>query len=184
MNVIYVTGNAGKAKYFSKIIGLDIEHHDADVDEIQSLDLQEIVEHKAKKAYEQLKQPVIVEDTRYTIASLGKLPGPFVKWFEQEMGLERICRLADGDENREAAAGAAFAYYDGTIVKIFESQLAGRTPMHPKGPGGFGWNPIFIPGGQELTMAEMDEETFTKYYVQVKPFDRLREFLISLDNNK
>jgi len=36
MNVVYVTGNPGKARYFSKIIGLDIEHHDADVDEVQS----------------------------------------------------------------------------------------------------------------------------------------------------
>jgi non-canonical purine NTP pyrophosphatase (RdgB/HAM1 family) len=184
MNLVFVTGNPNKARLFSELVGRDIEHHPADTDEIQSLDLAEIVEHKAKAAYAQLKKPVIVEDTRYTIVSLGKLPGPLVKWFEQELGLERICRLADIDENRSAVAGAAFAYYDGANLEVIESQLTGKVPAQPKGPGGFGWNPIFIPDGQELTMAEMDEETFKKFYIQVKPFGRLREYLMSLDNEK
>lgn len=81
MNVVYVTGNANKAKYFSKMVGMNIPHKKADVDEMQSLDLTEIVEHKVKAAYRNLNVPVIVEDTRLTFHALGKLPGSFVKFF-------------------------------------------------------------------------------------------------------
>jgi len=118
-NVVFVTGNANKAKYFSQLVGLDIEHQPVDVPEIQSLDLPEIVEYKARVAYEKLKKPVIIEDTRFVIERLGKLPGPFIKWFEKELGLEQICRLVDEDGDRAAVAGAAFAYFDGQQLEVF-----------------------------------------------------------------
>lgn len=179
--VTFITGNPSKAKYFAELVGKDIDHHAADVPEIQSLDLAEIVEFKARAAYDQLKTPVIIEDTGVVISSLGKLPGPFIKWFEKELGLEKICRLADISDDRSATAGAAFAYYDGDELKIFKSELAGTIPEIPTGAEGFGWNPIFIPNGSSQTLGEMDDETFKNYYVQIKPFDQLKDFLASLD---
>lgn len=181
INAVYITGNPNKAKYFSELVGLEIEHHPADVPEIQSLELAEIVEFKARAAYEQLKKPVIIEDTGLVIDSLGRLPGPFIKWFEKSIGLEKICRLADIDKDRSARAGAAFAYYDGNELKIIQSELAGLIPDHPRGDEGFGWNPIFMPKDSSKTLGEMDDKTFKEFYVQIKPFRQLREFLESLD---
>ena len=62
-NLVYVTGNPHKAKHFAVMMDMEIKHLDIDLDEIQSLELREIVEDKAKKAYELVKKPVIVEDT-------------------------------------------------------------------------------------------------------------------------
>jgi non-canonical purine NTP pyrophosphatase (RdgB/HAM1 family) len=184
MNVVYVTGNAGKAKYFSKIIGLDIEHHDADVDEIQSLDAEEIAVHKAKQAYDQLKRPVIVEDTSLTLKSMGPLPVPFIKWFEVGMGLEGFCRLADFNPDRSATVSNIHVYHDGQQTHLFKSSLDGLIADHPGGEGGFGFNPCFIPIGKNQTLAEMPDEEFIEEYLKFKPILQLKEFLLELDNKK
>jgi non-canonical purine NTP pyrophosphatase (RdgB/HAM1 family) len=181
MNVIYVTGNAGKAKYFSKIIGLDIKHHDADVDEIQSLDLKEIAIYKAKQAYAQLGSPVIVEDTSLTLKSMGPLPGPFIKWFEVGLGLEGFCRLADLNQDRSATVSNVHVYYDGQKAYPFQGSLEGKIADSPRGKGGFGFNPSFIPVGKTQTMAEMTESDFIKEYLKFKPIMQLKEFLLSID---
>lgn len=179
-NVVFVTGNAGKAHYFSQLVGLEVEHHDADVDEIQSLNLKEIAAHKAKMAYDQLKKPVIVEDTSLIIKSLGKLPGPFIKWFEVELGLEGICRLADIEKDRSAEASNVHVYYDGNQFKYFAGQQAGSISEHPMGAGGFGFNPIFIPSGSQKTMAEMSDAEFKTVYLKFKKITELGKFLKSL----
>lgn len=177
MNLVYVTGNQHKARYFSEILGLDIEHAPADVDEVQSLDLVEVVTKKAMAAYEKIGRPVLVEDTKLTIDVLGNLPGPLIKWFLEELGNEGLCRLADKDPDRRAFAAAAFAYYDGKTVKTFEGGLAGSIADKPRGDSMFGWNPIFIPAGSDQTLGEMKDEDFKKAYTQIKPFQELRDFL-------
>jgi non-canonical purine NTP pyrophosphatase (RdgB/HAM1 family) len=182
--VVFVTGNANKAKYFSELIGMPIDYHSIEGHEIQSLDLKEIAKHKAKLAYEQLKRPVIVEDVSLVISCLGKLPGPFIKWFIEELGLEKICRLVDGDKNRRAVASSIYAYFDGEVFKYFEGSLNGTIADNPRGDGSFGWNPTFIPDGAQQTLGEMDDETFKKYYVQIKPLGPLAEFLSGLDNKQ
>ena len=49
-DIVFVTGNANKAKFFAKLSGLNIDHHGLDLPEIQSLDLEDVVTDKAKKA--------------------------------------------------------------------------------------------------------------------------------------
>ncbi len=181
MNVYFVSSNDHKAKYFSKMTGLDIERVSLDVDEIQSLDLKEVVEHKVKLAYERVKKPVIVEDTKLIFNALGNLPGPFIKFFLDELGVDGICKLLNGYEDRSATAGAAIAYYDGKILKIFEYEYKGRISQKPEGSSGFGWNRVFIPDGENTTLGNMSEEDFEKYYGKIKPFDQISNFLKKID---
>ena len=181
MNVVYVTGNQHKAKHFSSIVGMDIERVNVDVNEIQSLNLREVVEYKAKATYEVVKRPVIVEDTKLVFRALGALPGPFIKWFMEELGHEGLCRLVDG-KDRTAFAGAAIAYYDGENLEIFERELEGEILQSPVlGGTGFGWNAIFKPKGADKSLSEMDKQEFESWYCRVKPFDEIASFLRSLD---
>lgn len=177
MKPVYVTGNANKARYFNELVGLGIPHESVDTTEIQSLDIDEVVLAKAEEAYAQLQRPVLVEDTFLVFPILGKLPGTFIKWFLDEIGPEGLCRLADRDQKRQAVAGAAFCYYDGSEGKIVKSQLEGTVSHKPTGDTGFGWNQVFIPGRQDLTLGQMDDETFKYYYNQIKPFAAVRELL-------
>lgn len=181
MNVVFVTGNANKAKYFSELVGLTIDHHAADAAEIQSLDLVEIATHKAKEAYAQLGRPVIVEDAGVYISALGQLPGPFIKWFIQEAGLEKICRLVDANKDRSAEARDTFVYYDGDVLKHFTGSLGGKIADEPRGNGGYDWDKIFIPENEDRTLAEMNSDEYKKFHLQIKPIHQLRDFLTSLD---
>jgi non-canonical purine NTP pyrophosphatase (RdgB/HAM1 family) len=181
MNVVYVTGNAGKAKYFSKVIGIDIEHHDADIEEIQSFDLEKIAINKAEQAFAQLKRPVMIEDTSLSLKSMEPLPGPFIKWFEASLGLEGFCRLADFNPDRSATASNIHVYYDGQKTHLFQSSLDGIIADKPRGSGGFGFNPVFIPAGKTQTLAEMPDEEFIEEYLKFKPIMQLKEFLLNVD---
>ena len=84
-SITFITGNQKKADYLARYLGFPIEHIKLDLDEIQSLELQEIVEHKVKQAYAKIKKPVIVEDASLEFTALGRLPGPFIKFFFEEM---------------------------------------------------------------------------------------------------
>src|SRR3989344_9558853 len=101
--IVFITGNQNKADYLSKYLGHPVDHVKLDLDEIQSLDLQEIVEHKVQQAYEKIQQPVIVEDVSLEFAALGGLPGPFIKFFVEKVPFETICSMVDG-KTREATA--------------------------------------------------------------------------------
>lgn len=178
MNVVYVTGNPHKAKYFARMTKMDIPHMSFDVDEIQSTSLSEIVEHKARQAYKLAKCPIIVEDTKLSFRAMGALPGPLIKWFFQELGDEGLCALLDNYDDRTAFAGAVIAYFDGTNLEIFERELIGSISDKPsKNNTGFGWNTIFIPDGSDKTLADMSEKEFEKFYAKIKPFDEIMDFL-------
>ena len=179
-NVVFVTGNANKARYFSELVGMDIPHQKADVPEIQSLNPEEVVIAKAKAAFLELGRPVIVEDTSLIIETMGRLPGTFIKWFIDELSMEKLCRLADSDPLRKAAASAIFAYYDGNDLRLFKGSIVGSIAQDPRGSSGFGWNAIFIPDGAEKTLGEMDDAEFKKYYGKIKRFDEVKVFLASL----
>ncbi|MEX2008135.1 MAG: non-canonical purine NTP pyrophosphatase [Candidatus Spechtbacterales bacterium] len=174
--ITFITGNQNKADYLTKYLGFPVEHVKLDLDEIQSLDLNAIVEHKVRQAYEQVKGPVIVEDVALEFEALGWLPGPFIKFFLDQMPLADVCALVDG-KSREATARCVFGYYDGETLKLFEGSMDGKVPEAPAGDGGFGFDRIFIPKGYTVTRAQLSEEDDKKTYLQIKPFAALKEFL-------
>ncbi len=77
----FITGNKNKAEQLSQYLSFPVSHFKLEIDEIQSLDLEEVATKKAKAAYVILGTPVLVEDTALTFEALGKLPGTLVKWF-------------------------------------------------------------------------------------------------------
>ncbi len=72
--VTFITGNQAKADYLESFLGFPIDHVKVDLDELQSLDLEKIVEHKVKQAYAEIGKPVVVEDVSLEFEALGKLP--------------------------------------------------------------------------------------------------------------
>lgn len=177
-NVTFITGNQNKADYLERYLGFPVDHVKLDLDEIQSLDLKEITEHKVRQAYDRIKGPVIVEDVSLEFSALGRLPGPFIKHFLDELSLETICSLLEG-KSRQAIARCVFGYYDGNQLELFEGELKGEVPQTPSGEGGYGFDPIFVPEGYQVTRASLNEANDQKTYLQMKPFAALKRFLIS-----
>lgn len=136
-DITFITGNQAKADYLAKYLGFPVKHVKVDLDEIQSLDLRQIVEHKVKAAYQKIKAPVIVEDVSLEFEALNGLPGPFIRYFIDRLPLETICGLVGG-MTRKAVARCVFGYFDGIDLKLFEGKLEGEIAAAPAGDRGFG----------------------------------------------
>lgn len=174
--VTFITGNQSKADYLAEYLGLPIKHQKVHQDELQSLDLCTIVEHKAKQAYAILQTPVLVEDVSLEFTAFGRLPGPFIKFFSEELPEQELCNLLDG-KDRTATARCIFGYYDGSCLEFFEGSIKGSIAHAPAGSNGFGWDRIFIPHGYTITRAELDDAAYKEIYLQIKPIAAVRQFL-------
>ena len=178
-DITFVTGNQNKADYLAKYLGFPIKHSKLDLDEIQSLDSKKIVEHKVRQAYEKIRGPVLVEDGSLEFTAIGRLPGPFVRFFVDEMPLETMCSILDG-KTRKATARTTFGYYDGKEVKFFEGKLDGEIADAPAGENGWDWDKIFIPDGYTVTRAQLDPTEYGATSLLLRPFAELKAFLIKL----
>jgi len=175
--LIFVTGNAGKAKYLADFFDMPVENKKFDLPEIQSLSLREVVEDKARRAFEEAGKPVLIEDVSVVFHALGELPGPLIKWFVHSLGNEGMCKLLDGYKDRSATATVEFAYCDESGVKVFSGSMNGTIAEHPKGERGFGWDPIFIPDGCDKTRGEMNEEEWVETGMRKIALEKLKKFL-------
>jgi non-canonical purine NTP pyrophosphatase (RdgB/HAM1 family) len=180
--VTFITGNQNKADFLAKFLGYPVAHKKIDQDEIQSLDFKIVADNKARAAYEIIKSPVLVEDVGIKFKAFGKLPGTFTKQFYDEIGLENMCRLLDSFEDKSGFAEICYAYFDGQMIEFFEGKIAGTIANHPRGTGGFGFDPIFIPGGSNKTLAEMDEQETERFSLRTTTvYPALKKFLQDLD---
>jgi inosine triphosphate pyrophosphatase len=177
--ITFITGNQNKADYLAKYLGFPVKHKKLDLDEIQSLDLKKIVEHKVRQAYAQINCPVIVEDVSLEFEALGGLPGPFIKFFVEKNLFEIMCAMVHG-KSRKATGRCMFGYYDGESMKLIEGKIDGEISTRPAGDNGFGWDKIFIPTGYKVTRAQLNEEQYRKVYLQIRPLARLKKFLEQL----
>jgi len=178
-HVTFITGNQHKADQLALYLGFPVDHVKLDLDEIQSLDLREIIEHKVRHAYEKIHTSVLVEDVSLEFEALGGLPGPFIRFFVDAVPLETMCRMIDG-QTRKAVARCAYGYYNGTTVQIFEGELEGEIAETPAGKSGYGWDALFIPSGYHMTRAEMSKKDYKKTYLQLKPLASLTSFFENL----
>lgn len=183
-DLVFITGNQAKADYLAKWLGHPVEHQKVDLDEIQSLDITEVIEHKAKAAYAIVKRPVLVEDVGLACSAFGgKLPGTLIKWFLTEVGNEGILKMLDGFEDRTAFTTIAYGIYDGAELHVFTARTDGRIASEPRTgdkdgwQGSLSWNSIFIPDGSDKTYAEMTDEELKPFSHRAKAIQKLQAFL-------
>ncbi|HEU4914607.1 MAG TPA: non-canonical purine NTP pyrophosphatase [Candidatus Saccharimonadales bacterium] len=176
-NLVFITGNQNKADILQRGLGLPVEHHKLDLEEIQSLDLKAVAEHKARQAFDILGQPVLIEDASLTFTAMGRLPGTFVKWFIEELGIPGLAKLAASLPSQEAVARVLYAYCDGESVQFFEGTMKGKIIGAPRGDNGFGFDPIFINDDYNVTRAEMAVEDYDATSYRTLAMKPLREYL-------
>ena len=177
MEFTFITGNANKAKYVAQWLGEHVPHHKLDLDEIQTLDLHTLLEHKVKQAYKILKKPVLVEDAQLSFDALGRLPGPYIRWFIEELGYSGLVKLLDGYDDRSAHGVCCYALYNGKEIKFFEGEMHGQIAHEARGDGGFGFDPIFINDGFQITRAEMSEKDYANTSYRKLALDKLKAYL-------
>ncbi|KAG5675105.1 hypothetical protein PVAND_005034 [Polypedilum vanderplanki] len=176
----FVTGNAKKLEEIKAILGqrfpLKIESQKIDLPELQG-EIDEISIEKAKEAAKYVKGPVVVEDTSLCFNALNSLPGPYIKWFLDKLGPEKLPKLLDGFEDKSAQAicTLAFARDENSEVILFKGITDGII-VAPRGPRDFGWDPIFQPIGYDQTYAELPKETKNEISHRYRALDKLRDY--------
>ena len=123
--------------------------------EIQSDSLEEIAREKAKTAFAKVGRQVIVEDDGLFIDSLGGFPGQYSSFVFRTIGNEGILKLLVGSAKRSAYFCSLIAFYNGITLSISEGRVDGRISDRITEEGGWGYDPIFMPDGTDLTFAEL-----------------------------
>lgn len=174
---LFVSSNVGKAREVAAILGFTLERLEADVPEIQAVDVSEVVREKALAAFALAGRPVLVEDTGLYIASLQGLPGALVKWFLATVGPAGICAMLPVGAPRTAIARTAVALHDGRNVTVLTGEVPGQIVSSPRGANGFGWDPIFLPDGASGTFAELSLEEKNRFSMRRVALEQLRAVL-------
>lgn len=176
--ITFVTGNANKLKEVQALVGADITNKSVDLEEIQGT-YEQIITKKAGRAAEDIQGPVMVEDTALEFNALGQeLPGPYIKWFLEQLHPEGLIKLLAGFEDKTATAVCTVGFCEapGKPVQIFQGRTLGKA-VPPRGPQTFGWDCIFEPEGYKETYAEMTKDEKGKISHRGKAMAKFREFL-------
>ena len=102
----------------------------------------------------------IADDSGIEIDALDGRPGIHsARWTEEQDWIPRVLRELDdvAEEGRSGryVAAAAAVWPDGAEV-VVRGTVEGRIATRPRGTGGFGYDPIFVPDeGDGRTFAEM-----------------------------
>jgi XTP/dITP diphosphohydrolase len=169
MTLVLSTRNAHKVREFAGLLdGLDVAALPDDV-ELPPETGETFAENaldKARAAAGATGRPAIADDSGIAAAALGGAPGVRSARFagEDATDEENLALLLD-----RAPAGSAveyvcaIAYVDGELERVFEGRCTGRLAAEPRGTGGFGYDPAFLPDDvpdgrtmAELSVAEKD----------------------------
>ncbi|HEV3474146.1 MAG TPA: RdgB/HAM1 family non-canonical purine NTP pyrophosphatase [Actinomycetota bacterium] len=167
--ILLATRNPGKISEIRRICSdwpvRWLTHEDVrwpDVEETETTYLDNAL-LKARAAAEATGQPALADDSGIEVDALGGAPGPRSARFagpdaSDEENLRALIRavagIPRGGRTARYRAIAAVVWPDGREVWT-EGVCEGSLETKPRGTGGFGYDPIFMPGGDDRTMAQL-----------------------------
>lgn len=182
--IYFATSNKNKFNEASRILekyGYELVLFSFEKKELQSTDLGEIALQSALIAYTYVNAPVVVEDSGLFIKALNGFPGPFSSYVYKTIGIRGVLKLMEGVTDRSAYFEAAVAIVMPPFERVFKGSVYGRIADSPRGTGGFGFDPIFIPENEDKTFAEMSVEEKNKYSHRARAFEKLGIWLKSIE---
>ena len=122
----------------------------------------ENAELKAGLASQAANIPALADDSGLAIEALGGEPGIFsARWGGESrdfnLAMEKVEKRLAGNKNRSAAfvCALSLSWPDGHF-ETFEGRVNGSVCWPPRGGRGFGYDPIFIASGMDLTFGEIN----------------------------
>jgi XTP/dITP diphosphohydrolase len=121
---------------------------------------------KARAVADGVGVPAVADDSGIEVDALGGAPGPRSARYAGEeatdeqnlrMMIRALAGVPAGGRTARYRCLAVLAWPDGREVSA-EGTCEGSLVSKPRGTGGFGYDPIFVPAGWEQTMAELSPE--------------------------
>ena len=160
-SISIATGNMHKVEELNQVLascGYRVVPASIPKIEIQSNRLEEVAVVAASTAYTLHGKPVVVEDAGLFVEALNGFPGPYSSYVYRTIGVEGLLRLMEGISSRRAYFYSVIALAHSGGVEVYTGRVDGVIASRPRGSGGFGFDPVFIPNGSEKTFAEMSVE--------------------------
>lgn len=196
MKIILATKNKGKLKEIREIF------NDTNFDIISLLDFPnnyEIVEDgnsfeenakiKAKYVYDKLHLPVIADDSGLCCEQLNDLPGIFSARYsgldanDENNNKKLLDELSKFPKPHKARFVCSAVFYDGRDFVCTDGELTGKIADEPKGESGFGYDPLFIADGYNVTNGELSLVEKNKISHRAKAFLKLKQLLLNKYDN-
>jgi inosine triphosphate pyrophosphatase len=91
-------------------------------------------------------------------------PGPYIKWFQQTLKSEGLYNLLTAYEDKSAVCVCTLAFCPVPHADpvLFTGKTHGKIVKPVQGRGGFGWDSIFVPDGEEVPFSMMSTEEKNK----------------------
>ncbi len=181
--ILFATSNRGKLLEAEKLLsplGFEVEQLEISYPEIQASSLEEVASFGMGWILKEkgVDKAIMIEDAGLFLHALDGFPGVFSAYVFKSIGLDGILKLMEGREDRSAHFESCIAYFEeGSKTMLFKGRVDGTIARGPKGPHGFGYDPIFVPEGEERTFAEMSIEEKNRYSHRSRALIKLAEFL-------
>ncbi|MGN7800751.1 RdgB/HAM1 family non-canonical purine NTP pyrophosphatase [Leifsonia sp. 22587] len=171
VRVVLATHNAHKAREFQGILGrelpgLEIVAYDGPVPVEDGTSFEENALIKARAAAEHTGLPALADDSGICVDVMGGAPGIFSAIWSGTHGdaaanlrllLDQLADIPDTARAAHFTATLALVV-PGEEPTIVQGIWPGRIAREPRGDGGHGYDPIFVPDGHDVTAAELAPE--------------------------
>lgn len=131
----------------------------------------------------------LADDSGLEVNALGGAPGVFSARYagenasdaeRRELLLTELGKTSDKDRGARFVSAVAIASADGTVLNVSEGICEGTIIFAPRGHGGFGYDPLFLPDGYDRTFAELPEQIKNRISHRARALLQTARFLKSL----
>jgi XTP/dITP diphosphohydrolase len=162
----------------------DVEGVTEIVEDAETLDGNAI--KKATVAFERTGLPSVADDTGLEVGYLQGAPGVYSSRYagpgaSYADNVRKLIRSLKGVPPRRRNARfrcvVAFVTHGG-VLEVVEGTCPGTILEAPRGTGGFGYDPVFLPDGYRQTFAEMDLATKNRLSHRARAAIAMRPILL------
>ncbi|MEP6793944.1 MAG: RdgB/HAM1 family non-canonical purine NTP pyrophosphatase [Saprospiraceae bacterium] len=123
------------------------------------------------------------DDSGLEIDALDGRPGIFSARYggserDSNINMQKVLSELEDQSNRKARFLSVIAYLDESKeMHVFEGEVEGTIAHAPTGQGGFGYDPIFIPNGFDLTFGQLPDRLKNKISHRALAMEKFISFL-------
>ncbi|MCD8309635.1 MAG: non-canonical purine NTP diphosphatase [Prevotellaceae bacterium] len=137
---------------------------------------------KARFIYDNYHLDCFADDTGLEVEALDGAPGVYSARYageshDAEANMRKLLFHLKDKTNRKARFRCVFALIEKGEVHTFEGIVNGTIITEKRGACGFGYDPLFVPDGYNLTFAEMDEERKNQISHRARALQQLVAYL-------